>query len=82
MKFKITIIGLLTAILAVCLFTSYTLIDKVNKQFEHQKLQTKIGIETFEFENFNPLLEVSNQIWYSSYYYEWYDEYNQICEEE
>lgn len=47
MKFKITVISLLTAILAICLFTSYTLIDKVNKQFELQKLHIEIELEQY-----------------------------------
>lgn len=47
MKFKIAVISLLTAILAVCLFTSYTLIDKTNRQFELQKLHIEIELEQY-----------------------------------
>lgn len=47
MKFKITVISLLTAILAICLITSYTLIDKANKQFELQKLHIEIELEQY-----------------------------------
>lgn len=51
MKFKIAVISLLTAIFAVCLFTSYTLIDKANKQFELQKLHIEIELEQYELNN-------------------------------
>lgn len=39
MKFKIVVTGLLTAILAVCIFTSYTLINEAKKQTEIQLSQ-------------------------------------------
>ena len=41
MKFKITVISLLTAILAVCSFTSYTLIKEAKTQTTLVKFQTE-----------------------------------------
>lgn len=48
MKFKITVTGLLAAILAICLFTSYTLIKEEKKQTEIQIAQLKIEMEVAE----------------------------------
>lgn len=39
MKFKIAVIGLLTAIFATCAFTSYSLVNEAKKQSEYQKIQ-------------------------------------------
>lgn len=50
MKFKVAVISLLAAILAVCLFTSYTLIDKANRQLKLEKLNTEITIQQHEFD--------------------------------
>lgn len=51
MKFKIIVIGFLTAILAICLFTSYTLINAANKQLDLQKIHLEIELEQYELEN-------------------------------
>lgn len=51
MKFKITVISFLTAILAVCLFTSYTLISTTQKQLDLQKIHLEIELEQYELEN-------------------------------
>ncbi|MCI9263991.1 MAG: hypothetical protein HFF06_05400 [Oscillospiraceae bacterium] len=78
MKFKIAVISLLTAVLAICLFTSYILIDKANKQFELQKLQYEIIGTIYQHQNphtMNP----GNQSIESGFIQEWVRKYNNIC---
>lgn len=41
MKFKIAVLGLLSAILATCIFTSYTLINEAKTQTILSKYQTE-----------------------------------------
>lgn len=50
MKFKCTIIGLLTAIFIACIFTSYTLIAEARAHTEIQVAQLKLAMETAEKE--------------------------------
>lgn len=76
MKFKIAVITLLTAIFSMCLFTSYTLIEKANKQYELQKLQAEIGIKTFFAENASRIL--NERTVEGDTYYELWDKYNEI----
>jgi len=48
MKFKATIAGLLTAILATCIFTSYALISEAKKQTKLELAQAKGIIAVIE----------------------------------
>lgn len=48
MKFKIVVTSLLTAILAVCLFTSYTLINEAKRQTEEAIKQTQLQLSQAE----------------------------------
>lgn len=49
MKFKYTIIGLLTAILLTCILTSYSLISETKKQTELQIAQTEAIFGTYDY---------------------------------
>lgn len=51
MKFKFTVIGLLTAIFITCIYTSYVLIEKTNKQLDLQKLHMEIEIEQYRLDH-------------------------------
>lgn len=81
MKFKITVLSLLTATFATCLFVAYTLIDKTNKQLELQKIQLEIEIEQYELDHHimyfggDPTTEAAQT---SAY---WRDEINKIYAE-
>lgn len=81
MKFKIAIISLLTVIATICAFTSFTLIEKTNKQLDLQKLQTEIEINSFEFENFERIVMTEEQTMEKSLFYEWTTKYHKICEQ-
>lgn len=78
MKFKVTIISLLTAVLAICLFTAYVLIDKANRQFELQKLQCEIAVTTYQYQNSHTMNPGDTSI-ESGFIQEWERKYNNIC---
>lgn len=78
MKFKITVVSLLSAILIVCLFTSYTLINKTNKQFDLQELQYEIVGTIYQYQNPHTMTP-GNQSIESGFIQEWERKYNNIC---
>lgn len=82
MKFKAAIIGILSAILVICAFTSYKLITEAEKQIEFQKLQAEISIKTFEAENASRIwLDTEHGTIERSTYLELYGKYNDLCRE-
>lgn len=79
MKFKVAVISLLTAVLAVCLFTSYILIDKANKQFELQKLQFQIAVTIYQYQNPHTMYPGGDISPETGDIQGWVRDYNNIC---
>ena len=69
MKFKVTIICLLTAILIVCSFTSFRLIQEAEKQTKYNEITSLFALKAWQTND--NVEEMYRQSLFDGYYNEW-----------